>query len=172
MGLFGRREPGLPDAVRSVVPLTAGDRIIAWAHDTRSDQHVVASTHRLTAIGPGGTFLWQRPWHEVDSGTWDSGSGLLTITWVDGRRPAQWLLRDPSWIQEALRERVQASVVLADEFRVMDGRRRVRVAIRHDLATGELIEQILLGKGVDQNDPNILREATARLARLRSEVGR
>lgn len=172
MALFGRRDPGLPDAVRSAVPLRAGDRIIAWAHDTQSDQHVVASTHQLSAIGPGDTLLWQRPWHEVDSGTWDGDSGLLTITWVDGRRPAQWLLRDPSRIQEALRERVQASVVLADEFRVMDGRRRVRVVIRHDLATDELIEQILLGKGVDLKDPDIMREATARLARLRSEVGR
>ena len=171
MGLMGRRATGLPDVVRTAVPLAAGDRIIAWARDEHSDGHVVASTHRLSAVGRDGSLLWQRPWHEVDSGTWQSDSELLTVTWVDGRRPAQWLLRESGRILQAVRERVQASVVLVDEFRVMDGRRRVRVVIRHDLATGALLEQTVPGKGVDLVDPEIAREAADRLARLRSEVG-
>ncbi|MEO7129893.1 MAG: hypothetical protein ABIZ07_00770 [Dermatophilaceae bacterium] len=171
MGIFDRRHGGLPEAVRAAVPLTAGDRIIAWAHDAQSDQHAVASTHQLSAVGPGGALLWQRPWHEVDSGTWQGEASLLTVTWVDGRRPAQWVLREPTRIQEALRERVQASVVLAEEFRVQDGRSRVRVAIRSDLATGALIDQVVPGKGVDPTDPDVVREAATLLLRLRSEVG-
>lgn len=171
MRLLGRRAIGAPGAVRAAVPLGAGERIIAWAPDEQSGGHVVASTHHLSAVGRDGALLWQRPWHEVDAGIWQSDSGLLTVTWVDGRRPAQWLLREASRIQEALRERVQASVVLADEFRVLEGRRRVRVVIRQDLATGALIEQTVPGRGVDPSDPEIAREAAERLARLRAEVG-
>ena len=74
-------------------------------------------------------------------------------------------------IQQTLRERVQASVVLADEFRTA-ARRTVRVVIRQDLATGELIEQVIPAGARDLDDPAVAAEAAQRLARLRSEVGR
>lgn len=172
MGFLGmRRRPALPQEIRAAVPLGTGDRIIAWARDDASGGHIVASTHHLSTVTADGDLVWQRPWHEVDAGTWQGDSGLLTVEWVDGRRPAQWLVSEPSLIQQALRERVQASVVLADEFRVAGGRRRVRVVIRQDLASGRLLEQVVPGKGVDATDPEVAREARRRLAALRSEVG-
>ena len=73
-------------------------------------------------------------------------------------------------LQQALRERIQASVVLSDEFRT-ESRRTVRVVIRQDFATGELLEQVIPGKGADPNDPAVAAEAARRLATLRSEVG-
>ena len=63
-----------------------------------------------------------------------------------------------------------ASVVLSDEFRT-ETRRTVRVVIRQDFATGELLDQVIPGKGADSNDPAVAAEAARRLARLRSEVG-
>lgn len=172
MGLFDRRRRlELPPAVRAVVPLRSGDRVIAWARDEQTGGHVVASTHSLAFVGPDDSLAWQRPWHEAESGTWQGDSGLMTVMWVDrGRRPSQWLIREPSLLQQALRERVQASVVLADEFHTPN-RRSVRVVIRQDFANGTLLEQVIPGKGADVDDPQVAQEASRRLARLRSEVG-
>jgi len=171
MGFLDRRRKAeLPGEIRRSVPLASGDRIIAWAQDEQTGGYVVASTHRLASVGPDGALLWQRPWHEAESGTWQGDSGLLTVMWVDHRRPAQWLVREPSMLQQALRERIQASVVLSDEFRA-DNRRTVRVVIRQDFATGGLLEQVIPGKGVDPGDPDVAAEAARRLQRMRSEVG-
>ncbi|HET7397604.1 MAG TPA: hypothetical protein VFJ94_03685 [Intrasporangium sp.] len=171
MGLFGRaRGPTAADLVRGQVPLAAGERLLAMATDETSGGHVVATTHHLALVDAAGILAWRHPWHEVESATWQRDSFLLTVLWVGHRRPAQWLVREPSRLQETLRERVQASVVLADEF-LTQSRRRVRVVIRQDLATGALLEQTIPGRGADLSDPDVAREAADRLARLRSEVG-
>ncbi len=171
MALFEkRRRPPLPDDVRKAVPLDGTERVLAWAHDESSGGHVVATTHHLAFVRSDGQLLWQRPWHEAESGTWQGDSSLLTVIWVDHRDPAQWRVTEPSLIQQALRERIQASVVVADEFRTAS-RRSVRLVIRQDLATGSLLEQTIPGKGADLTDPIVAGEAASRMARLRSEVG-
>ncbi len=171
MGLFDRRRlDGLDDAVRSVVPLGPGERVLAWGRDGDSGAHVVATTHHLAHVDGSGQLVWSRPWHLAEAGTWESESARLTVTWVDRSEPSRWTLRDPSLLQQTLRERLQASVVLADEFRT-ERRRTVRVVIRQDLASGGLVEQVVPGKGADLTDPRVAAEAAAMLARLRSEVG-
>ena len=171
MSLFDkRRRPALPEQVRAAVPLDGSERVLAWAQDESSGGHVVATTHHLAFVRSDGQLLWQRPWHEAESGTWQGDSSLLTVIWVDHRNPAQWRVTEPSLLQQALRERLQASVVVTDEFRTAS-RRSVRVVIRQDLATGALLEQTIPGKGADLSDPVVAAEASARLARLRSEVG-
>lgn len=172
MGLFDkRRRAPLPAATRTAVPLDAGERVLAWARDGQTAAHVVATTHHLALVGADDVLVWRRPWHEVEAGTWQGDSSLLTVTWVDHGAPSQWLLTEPSMIQQTLRERVQASVVLADEFRTA-GRRTVRVVIRQDLASGAIVEQVIAGKGARVDDPAVAAEAAQRLARLRSEIGR
>ena len=172
MGLFThRRRAPLPDATRSAVPVGAGERVLAWARDDQTGSHIVATTHHLALVGGDGGLRWSRPWHEVEAGTWQGEASLLTVTWVDHGPPCQWQVTEPSMIQETLRERVQASVVLADEFRTA-GRRTVRVVIRQDLATGAIVEQVIAGKGARNDDPAVAAEAARRLARLRSEIGR
>ena len=171
MPLFGRRRrPALPTDVRAAVPLDSGESVLAWARDDLTGGHVVATTHHLASVGADGTLVWRRPWHEAETGTWQGESSLLTVTWADRTPAAQWRLREPSLVQQTLRERLQASVVLSDEFRAPN-RRTVRVVIRQDLATGALVEQTIPGKGVDLTDPRVAAEAAERLARLRSEVG-
>jgi hypothetical protein len=170
MALFERRRrPALPADVRAAVPLGGGAKVLAWARDEQSGGHVVATTHPLAFVGTDG-LVWSRPWHEAESGTWHGETSTLTVTWVDRGQPARWRVTEPSLLQQALRERLQASVVLADEFRTA-GRRTVRVVIRQDLATGALVEQTVPGKGADLTDPDVAREAAQRLARLRAEVG-
>ncbi|MEW1953014.1 hypothetical protein [Terrabacter sp. NPDC080008] len=171
MALFDRRRrPALPAQVRSAVPLDSGEQVLAWAQDEGTGGHAVATTHHIVLVGADGILAWRRPWHEAEAATWQGESSLLTLTWVDGGPPSRWRLTEPSLLQQTLRERLQASVVLADEFRTA-GRRKVRVVIRQDLASGGLVEQTIAGRGADLGDPDIAREAAQRLARLRSEVG-
>jgi hypothetical protein len=172
MGLFeGRaRLGGLAAKVRSAVPLSSQDRILAWALDQATGDHVIVTRHVLAVVDHDSVLAWQRPWHEVDNGRWQPETDELTVTWADGSAPARWRLEHSTLFQQALRERVQASVVLAEEFRT-DTRRRVRVAIRRNLATGAFLEQIMGGNGVDVTDPQVAEQATALLHRLRSEIG-
>lgn len=171
MPLFRRRGEGRPGVLRQAVPLGHGEQLLAWAEDAQSGNHVVVTTHDLALVDVDWHLVWRRPFHEVDTATWHPDSDLLTVTWVDGSRPVQWTIRESALFKQALRERVQASVVLADEFHT-DTRRRVRVVIRQDLATGRLLEQIIGGRGTDLGDPEVRAEAEKRLRVLRSEVGR
>ena len=170
MPLFERRRRApLPSDVRDAVPLAGGEKVLAWARDEDTGGHVVATTHRLALVDGGGGLAWARPWHEAESGTWKGETAVLTVLWV-GYAPTRWRVTEPSLLQQTLRERIQASVVMADEFRTRS-RRTVRVVIRQDLATGRLLEQTIPGKGASLEDPEVAAEATERLARLRAEVG-
>lgn len=171
MGWLDRlRKPALEASAHSALGLAAGERVLAFAHDEATGALVVASTHHLALLAPTGELVWKRPWHEAEAGTWRDDSSLLTVSWVGRRRPDQWLLREASDLLLAVRDRIQASVVLADEISVQ-GVRRVRVVIRQDLASGALMEQVVPGKGVDARDPEVGRQVQEALARLRLEVG-
>lgn len=171
MPLFRRRGEGRAGALRQAVRLGHGEQLLTWAEDEQSGSHVVVTTHHLAVVDPDWQLVWERPWHEVDTATWHPDSDQLTVLWVDGSQPAQWTIHESALFKQALRERVQASVVLSDEFHT-DSRRRVRVVIRQDLASGRLLEQMIAGRGTDLRDPEVRAEAEKRLRVLRSEVGR
>jgi len=169
MALSMRRGPRLPTRVRDALGLGSGERVLAWAADPTGTS-VVATNHRLCAVAPGGGVSLTRPWHEVDAGSWSSELGQLTVTWVDGSRPSQWTVGDTTLLPETVRERVQASVVLSQ--RVEAGpRRSARAVIRQDLASGDLVEQVVLGRGVRGDDPEMTALTASALAYLREQVG-
>ena len=70
---------------------------------------------------------------------------------------------------QTLRERVQASVVLTEELS-LSGRRTGRAVIRQDLRTGDLVEQVVLGRGV-RADEEVSAASARALAWLREQVG-
>ncbi len=144
--------------------------MLAWSREGASGTVVVATNHRLYAVGADGSRLLARPWHEVDAGTWSSELGQLTVTWVDGGRPGQWVLGPASLLPETVRERVQASVVLLQRVD-LGPRRSARAVIRQDLGTGELVEQVVLGRGVRRDDPEVVMRSEEALAYLREQVG-
>jgi len=165
-----RRGDKLPGEVRSALELGTRERVLSWARDAGSGATVVATNHKLYAVGPGGERTLDRAWHLVDAGTWSSDLFQLTVTWVDGARPSQWVFREPTLLQETVRERVQASVVLAQD--VVLGRRRAgRVVIRQDLSTGELVDQVLLARGVRPDDPGVQTAVDGARADLHEQVG-
>lgn len=164
-----RRREVLPADVWGRVLTAPGENILNGVVDLDGAVWLVTTNHRLAMVRSDGATGWQRPWHEVDHASWNTESGLLTVTWVDGDRPDQWRVADERNFLETLRERVQSSVVLTEELRLR-GRRTGRAVIRQDLATGELIQQVILGRGVSEDD-EVLAAAAQALAWLREQVG-
>jgi hypothetical protein len=164
------RPEKIPDEARTALSLGRGERLLSWAHDDSTGATVVASNHRLYAVNPAGEVVLDRPWHLVDAGSWSHDAYLLTVTWVDRQRPAQWVFKEATLLPETLRERVQASVVLAHHVDLGE-RRRARAVIRQDLATGELVEQVVLGRNVRAADPGVEEQTQAALAYLKEQVG-
>ena len=169
----GLRRPDVPSQVAAVIAPGAGERLLAWAVEDGSGVTVVAGRQRLYAVAPGpdGPHLTlSRPWHLVDAGLWSGEDGSLRITWVDGERPARFVLTTPGMLPETLRERVQASVVLVESVDLGE-RRTARIVVRKDLATGALLSQAVLGPGVRSSDPGVSEQVRAGLARVREQVG-
>ncbi len=173
--VFGRRW-GRPDPDhRPPAPVVA-----AWtAHDGPADRVLVAArsgstwllagVHRFAAVEPDGSVRWARPWHEIDSAAWGRESGTLTVTFVDGGRPVVMPLDREDTFLRTLRERVQASVVTSADL-PLEGARKARAVIRQDLATGTLIEQLVLGRGTRASEA-IDAAAAVAFAALREETG-
>lgn len=164
-----RGAAALPAAVLASVELLPGERVLAHAVAEGETTSLVVGTARLYAVPPAGDAL-ARPWHLVDGGSWDHDNFTLTVTWVDGHRPRQWVLRESTAFLAAFRERVQASVVLAESVDLGNGR-SARVVIRKDLADGTLSDQAILGRGVRLADPGVAEAVGDVRSRLREQVG-
>jgi hypothetical protein len=166
----------LPPAVTSALELAKGERALAFGVDDFTSAYVVATTYALVVVKLDGATLdaeriLRRRWLSVDAGAWEPENETLAVTWADGGRGEQWSFRaQPTKLPETLRERVQASVVLATRLTLGD-RRSGRVAIRQDFATRELIPQTVLGRYTRADDPEVAAHVQAALAHLRDQVG-
>jgi hypothetical protein len=178
MRLFHPRaeRPELPRAVTSALDLAKGERVLAFGVDDVTGAYVVATTYAIAVVKLDATTLnaertLRRRWLSVDAGAWEPEIATLVVTWADGGRGEQWSFRDQlTKLPETLRERVQASVVLATRLTLLD-RRSGRVAIRQDFATRELIPQTILGRYTHPDDPEVAAHVQAALAHLRDQVG-
>lgn len=161
---------GLPATVRSALGLARSDRVLAVAVEQGGD-YGVASRYAVSLASADGRLWLQRSWAEVDAGSWRPETATLTLSWADGSAPAAWTFDGrPTLFPEAVRERVQASVVLSRRIELAD-RRSARVAVRRDLATGVLSTQVILGRRVSADDPAVRALVDATLADLRDQVG-
>ena len=161
----------LAPAMRAALELAQGERVLAFAVDDNTGGYVVTTTYALAVVTPTAERTVRRRWLSVDAGSWEPETATLTVTWADGGRPGQWSFRDQrTLLPETLRERVQASVVIATRLTLGD-RRAGRVAIRQDFATRELIAQTILGRYGRADDPEVQAHVQAALAHLRDQVG-
>jgi len=172
MGLFTRTfRAELPPVVAKALELAKGERVLAFAVDDFTADHVVATTYALAVVTQAAERTVRRRWLSVDSGVWEPETATLMVTWADGRIAGQWSMRgQTTLLPETVRERVQASVVLSLRLTLGD-RRSGRVAIRQDFATGELIPQTILGRFTRPDDPEVQAHVQAALAHLRDQVG-
>ena len=169
----GLRRPAVPADAAAAIDLDDGEKLLSWAVDVQSGSTVVAGRHRLYAVATdpaGARVTLSRPWHLVDAGTWGGEDGILMITWVDGERQSRFELTELGMFPETLRERVQASVVLAEALD-LGGRRTAKVVVRKNLATGALLSQAVLGPGVRSTDPGVSEQVRDGLRRVREQVG-
>lgn len=168
LGRLGQRGPEVPGEVVATLGERATD-VLSVARDARSTAYIVATKTHVYAVRDGSVVL-DRLWHMVDTGTWNDESRLLTVQWVDKASASVWELDEPGTFPQVLRERVQATVVLSDEVD-LGAKRRAKVVVRKDLATGALMGQTILGRGVRSSDPGVREETRAALDRLREQVG-
>ena len=169
----GLRRPPVPAEVAEAIAPEQHEKLLAWAVDDAGGATVVAGRYRLYAVESGSSgpqLTLSRPWHLVDAGVWSGEDGSLRVTWVDGERPARFVLPEPGLLPQTLRERVQASVVIAETLD-LGNRRTARVVVRKDLATRALVSQVLLGPGVRSSDPGVSEQVREGLERLREQVG-
>ena len=113
--------------------------------------------YALTLVDPGrrdDALVWSRPWHEVDAGSWsresshadrDLGRPLPAGAVAPRRRRAERIFL------QTLRERVQASVVLAEELACPAGARGAPSSGR-TCARASCVEQVVLGRGVQADE--------------------
>ena len=173
MALFRRSpsRPALLPAITAACGLARHERVLAFGIDDNTGGYVVATSFALVVVRPNAERVFRRRWLAVDAGSWEPETATLTVTWADGGRGAQWSFRDqPTRLPETLRERVQASVVIARRLNLGD-RRNGRVAIRQDFETRELVPQTILGRYTRADDPEVAAHVEAALAHLRDQVG-
>lgn len=180
MGWFSRRE-SVPTPVRAALGLGRGERIMAAARDSRSGDHVIATTTEVALVSAGtdaseseARVQLQRPWHEVSAGAWEPLTQTISVTWVDGGRASQWTLAESgdqgAAFATAFYERVAASVLIDAPIEV-EGRSLGRVAIRRDLRTGDLLRQVTWGRGARHDDAHAQAYAKVLLDDLAEQVG-
>ena len=169
-------EAELPPPARAAVmaadtPTRRTGAILATAATRSRDTPawLVATTHDFALIADGGDLVWRHPWHEVDTASWGREASELTVTFVGASRHTAYPLGREDAFLRVLRERVQASAVMTAELD-LPRPKKARVAIRQDLATGELLEQVVLGRGT-RPSPEIDAVATRVLAIMRDELG-
>jgi hypothetical protein len=173
MRLFTRKSArnGPPPAITAALGLAKGERVLAFGVDDNTGAYVVATNFGFAVVTPNAQPAIRRLWLFVDAGAWEPQTATLTVTWADGSRGGQWSFHDQqTLLPETLRERVQASVVIATRLSLGD-RRKGRVAIRQDFETGELIPQTILGRYARADDPEVQAHVAAALAHLRDQVG-
>ena len=106
----------------------------------------------------------------VDTGSYDNDADVLHVSWVDRAPDLALRVGGHRLFLQAFRERVQASVVVAENLDLGSGR-AARLVIRKDLAQDRLLDQVLLGKGVRLGDPGVRRRVELTRQALREQVG-
>lgn len=130
---------------------------------------VLTDTHIVEVLGDEA--LVARPYYLVNRGSWLPQEQAVEIVWTDTEPRRRWVLEvDSTRFPDTFRERVQASVVLVEDVAV-EGGASGRVAIRRDLSTGELVEQMLFTSVRSAHDPELQSRLSAARDDLREQVG-
>ncbi|GCE77870.1 hypothetical protein [Cellulomonas biazotea] len=166
MPLTRRRR--LPAADRARLDLRPGDKVLVevrladgrWAVATRRALHLLEDEQ-----------VARVPWSDVDRGSLDPATRVLTVTWVWGASSRLPFEQDSTSVAfaQTFRERVQQSVVHAVPVTVPGGA-RVRLALRRD-EDGEIFTQVLGDGTVDVDDPAVSAALDVAEAEIRDAVG-
>ena len=160
------RRPALPADVAAVIN-PDGERLLAVAPLVGGGWAAVTPS-RLCLVSPLSGVV-RRPWAEVDHASWDDVSATLAIWWVGSRAATAVELAAPSRLPEALRERVNASILITRDV-ALPGGGRATVSLRK-AADGTLTPQVNLPTGTRRGDPGVAEAVDAVVRALREEAG-
>lgn len=173
---FARRAR-LPQPAQAALRLARGERVLAFQH--LGEATLVATDHRLVVLegvgegaagGSGAHVLDERPWHEAENAAWDDETRTLRIRWVDGAPTWGLPVDEPDRdLMTTIRARIQSTLVTAQSAKV--GGRTVRVALRRDLATGDLLLQHQYGQGLRAGDPRVAAAVASLEDDIRDDAG-
>lgn len=167
---LGAGGPVLPSALRQQAQARRGEKVLASGRVDGRDAWLVATNWSMVEFVDGHLAL-RKDWHEVDRGVWAKDTARLTVTWTDGTaRRIYPMSEGPGNVLEALHERVQASVVLSETVEVPQAG-SAQVAIRRDLQSGEIFDQVLSSTVTSAHDPELLDQIRSTRNRLRDQVG-
>lgn len=156
MSIFRR----LPAEARKGLALERGERVLTFA--ASGDGFVVATD--LALFLPDGTRL---PYELIDRAWWDD-EGLRVTTTDGGRHQAD--VAEPRSVPEALRERVNATIVV-NKHVTLAGRGGVRLVARRKPGGEVLGWTFVYDAGLDPEDPGLRALAEQALEGVRRSMG-
>jgi hypothetical protein len=155
-------------AQRARLELRPGDRVLAAL--TLADGTEAVATRRALHVLSGDATA-RSPWSDVEHGSLDAETRVLTVTWVWGTTSRLEFPDDRSAyaFTQTFKERVQQSVVHARPVSLPGGG-RASVAVRRD-EDGELFVQVMGATETDLQDPAAALALDAAERQVREAVG-
>ncbi|MDQ1602263.1 MAG: hypothetical protein QOE01_108 [Actinomycetota bacterium] len=153
----------MPDEVRDGLDLTPGECVLSAA-SLEDGSWLVATDRALLADGN------RISWAATTHAEWDADSRLLTVDELVGSHRHRFVLDEPGFLPETVRERVMASIVLSRHVRVGD-RGGARFVARREQDSDELDWQVVVDAGLDPSDAEVRAALDARMRELRHELG-
>ncbi len=161
----------LPGEVKERLPLESRERPLAWAADKQGRWYV--GTDRALHL-PQDDGYRRLPWEEIERAEWHRGDGRLAIVdvadWGEPEGRTLVDVEDAGELLELLRERVTKSVVVS-VYAPVRGRLGLSVIGRRSPA-GErpIIWSIVLAKGLEPGQPDVVEVAEVALRQAKAEV--
>jgi len=165
------RAPRVPTELRDALQLANGERILATA--TSADGSAIVATDRALFV-PARSTHRRIGWEEVDKAGWDRDDGLLWVleTAPLGSRPHRFTVRvdEPGQVVDAVRERVNATVVISQHVPLVEDR-GIRVVGRRAPGQDSLSWTVAVDQGIDVGDPDVRSAVEAAVRDVRYSVG-
>jgi hypothetical protein len=146
-----------------------GGRVLGWLPSGGST--VIATDTAL--VLPEGEQPASIPWELVVRVSWGADSVEITAQERAGSRPVVHRLPvtgSPAAMAEAVRERVNASIVVQHHVELV-GERGARLVARRAPGSEELRWSVVFDAGLDPSDPALRDQADAALSDLRASLG-
>ena len=169
-----KRSGGVPPDVIASANLEPGEKVLAGT--VAQDGSWVLGTRDALLLVPEGSGTAVRiPWQQVERADWNRDEERLQVTEVGEfgkvRPEYTFKIEEPGLILQLIRERVTASVVLQRRV-VLSGKQGLFViARRAPRGDGDITWAYEFDRGVDPEDPAVLRAAEQGLRVAAEELG-
>ena len=155
----------VPSQVRALTD--AGERVLTWARDV--DGEAVAATYQAVYLPSAGGDHVRIPYERIDTASWEHPVLSIVLAGPGARRYLVQL-EEPGELPPAIRERVTATIALAERVTLAGGA-GARITARRAPGHDELAWTVRFDEGVDPRDPQVRAQADAAIAALRSSTG-